>query len=678
MKTYRNEIDGLRAIAVLSVIFYHAGFQLFSGGYVGVDVFFVISGFLITHILLEEQADASFRYVSFYERRARRILPALLVVLIASSVLAYNYLSPQDLRLFSKNLLGANIFIANIISYQQTNYFDAASEIKPLLHLWSLSIEEQYYLLLPPLLLHCGKRTNKTAIAAILALIFIGVAFSEKTIYTNQRAAFFFLQYRAWELLVGSLAAFMAHRKINVFSAHASQFSLMGFLLIVVPIFTYSNNTSFPGLAACLPTLGTALLLVYTHRPSLTHKLLTLRPLTFIGLISYSLYLWHQPLFAFTRYNSTSSVSSVTMLGLIALTIGLSYLTWLFIEKPFRDKRKFTRKSIIYIIASTTFVLSIGAIYTYKKNGFPGRFDSQYSQAFYPEKVTEERFCKFRPVDNSSKGVKVCYFGDVNSHQTVALIGDSHATALITGLDEEFVAHHIKGARFKVDDCPHQIPGMISGSPDVERIQMSDSCLQNYHVLQKHLSQTTDAIVISVRWAARLSPVQNEIEHFYFDNAEGGLEIKPDVFNFAKDESGNWKTDGQAKRFAVSNFIQLFTSTQKQVLLVYPIPEVGWDLPRYNFVSYLTSGKVLPEVSTLYTSFYARNRFPIQTLDGIDAKNISRVMPEKIFCNSYISQRCIAQKDYVPYYHDTNHLSLEGSKLVAREIYKSLNVKVEK
>jgi hypothetical protein len=274
--------------------------------------------------------------------------------------------------------------------------------------------------------------------------------------------------------------------------------------------------------------------------------------------------------------------------------------------------------------------------------------------------------------------VKVCYFGDLNSPHTVALIGDSHATALITGLDEEFAAHHIKGARFKVAECPHQILGMIAGSPDGERIQMSDSCLQNYHILQKHLSQSTDAIVISLRWAARLSPVQNEIEHFYFDNAEGGLEIKPDVFNFAKDQTGNWKTDGQAKRFAVSNFIRLFTSTQKQVVLVYPIPEVGWDLPRYNFVNYLKTGIVSPEVSTLYTSFYARNHLPIQILDEVDAKNIGRVKPEKIFCNSYIPQRCIAQKDYIPYYHDTNHLSLEGSRLVAREIYNSLHIKVEK
>ncbi len=678
MKIYRNEIDGLRAIAVLSVIFYHAGFQLFSGGYVGVDVFFVISGFLITHILLEEQADAGFRYVSFYERRARRILPALLVVLITSSIFAYNYLSPQDLRLFSKNLLGANIFIANIISYQQTNYFDAASEFKPLLHLWSLSIEEQYYLLLPPLLLFLGKKTNKIAISIFLTLIIVGVAFSENAIYTNQRAAFFFLHYRAWELLLGSLAAFIAHRKINIFSAIANQLSLIGFLLVVVPIFGYSNNTPFPGLAACLPTLGTALLLVYTRPNSLAYKLLTLHPLTFIGLISYSLYLWHQPLFAFTRYNSISALSSLTMLKLIALTIGLAYCTWIFIEKPFRDKRRFTRKSIVYIIACTTVVLSTAAFYTYNKNGFPSRFDPQYSQAFYPEKLTEGRFCKFRPIDDSSKGVRVCYFGDLNSSQTVALIGDSHATALIAGLDDEFSAHRIKGARFKIDNCPHQIPGMISGSTDTERVQMSDVCLQNYHILQRHLSQKTDAIIITVRWAARLSPVQNEIEHFYFDNAEGGLEIKPDVFNFAKDESGEWTTDGKAKQFAISNFIQIFTGTEKQVVLVYPIPEVGWDLPRYNFVNYLANGKVSPDVSTLYTAFYARNHFPIQTLDGIDAKNISRVMPEKIFCNSHLPQRCIAQKDYVPYYHDTNHLSLEGSKLVAREIHKSLKFTIEK
>ena len=674
---YRKEIDGLRAVAVVPVILFHAGFQWFSGGYIGVDIFFVISGFLITSILLNEHQHQAFSLAAFYERRARRILPALVLVLACCLPFAYAVLSPIDLRAFAKSLLGANVFLANVVSYQQTDYFDAASEIKPLLHLWSLSIEEQYYLVLPLLLAFLVKRGAKSVFGTLLVLSVASLFYSEHVLYTNERAAFFFTHSRAWELLIGSLSAALVH--YNYLSLQPSSqartmvlrqwLSALGFAMVALPIFLYSKDTPFPGLSALVPAIGTALILLFAVEHTWVQRLLSLKPLVGVGLISYSAYLWHQPVLAFVRYRSLESLSTVTLVGLVLFVMVMAYLSWRFVERPFRNKQTFTRRQIWLFAITTTLALSALSVYVYKRNGLPSRFDGKYTEAFYPHEFKEDGFCHFKPLYGADT-LQGCDFGDPNGKRTVFLVGDSHASALLGGLHESFQKLGWKGVRVKVLKCPHQIPGMISASVNDEKIAIANQCVNTYKELSELTRQHADAVVLSVRWTARFTPIPGEVEEFFFNNQEGGVEFKPNISNFAQDANGQWSVGVDGKQRALHNFLRFFTSTGKKVVLLYPVPEAGWDIPRYNFTTYAKTGAVQPMISTSYELFKSRNGFSNRTLNAFSSPNLVRVKPENYFCNTYLPERCVAQKDFVPFYYDTNHLSTAGAKPITDDIVK--------
>lgn len=674
---YRKEIDGLRAIAVVPVILFHAGFQWFSGGYIGVDIFFVISGFLITSILLDEHQHQAFSLAAFYERRARRILPALVLVLACCLPFAYTVLSPIDLRAFAKSLLGANVFLANVVSYQQTDYFDAASEIKPLLHLWSLSIEEQYYLVLPLLLAFLVKRGAKSVFGTLLVLSVASLFYSEHVLYTNERAAFFFTHSRAWELLMGSFSAALVH--YNFVSLQPSSqartvrmrqlLSALGFAMVALPIFCYSKDTPFPGLSAAVPAVGTALVLLFALENTWVQRLLSLQPLVGVGLISYSAYLWHQPVLAFVRYRSLESLSTLTLMGLVLMVMVLAYLSWRFVERPFRDKQKFNRQHIWVFAIATTLVLSALSVYVYKRNGLPSRFDGKYSEAFYPHEFKEDGFCRFKPLFGSDN-LQGCDFGDPNGHKTVFLVGDSHASALLGGLHESFQKMGWKGVRVQFLKCSHQVPGMISATVSKERIVIAERCVDSLKSLSEIIRKHGDSIVLSIRWTAKLFPVSGEIESFGFDNREGGVEFKPNISNFARDSNHDWSVGADGKKQAIHAMLRELSAATKSLIVVYPVPEVGWDLPRYNFTTFAKTGAVQPMISTSHELFKSRNGFTNRTLDAFSAPNVLRVKPESYFCNTYLPDRCVVQKDFVPFYYDTNHLSTAGAKPITDDIVK--------
>lgn len=677
---YRKEIDGLRAIAILPVIFFHAGFQLFSGGYIGVDVFFVISGFLITSILLDEYQQGTFSFSAFYERRARRILPALAFVLLCCLPFAYYLFSPLDFRAFAKSLLGANIFLANVVSYQQTDYFDAAAEIKPLLHLWSLSIEEQYYLFLPLLLAVFIKRGQVALFAVLIAIASLSLFYSEHVLYTNERASFFFISSRAWELLVGSLAAALVYYKLIPIHVSSNPrwffirqvLSIFGIFMVLIPIFLYSKDTPFPGLSAVIPVLGSAFVLLFAVENTWVQRLLSLKPLVGVGLISYSAYLWHQPVLAFVRYQSQNSLSISTLLGLLAVVMALAYLSWRYIERPFRDKQRITRKEIWVFSLVSIFFFSALSFYIYKSNGLPKRFDGKYAEAFYPHEFKVDNFCRFKPMFDATD-IEGCEFGDPNGKRTVFLVGDSHADALFGGLHESFQTQGIKGVRIKVLKCPHYIPGMIAGSVNEERITLANQCSNNYQALFTMMSKHANSVVLAVRWTARTSPISGGTEQYFFDNQEGGVELKPNISNFAKDDAGQWTVGPDGKTKALHYMLKGFTSAVDKVIVVYPVPEVGWDIPRYNFAIYAKTREVQPIVSTSYEIFKRRNDFSSRALDSFSAPNLLRVKPENYFCNTFLINRCVAQNNFIPFYYDTNHLSSAGAKPLTDDVVKLLN-----
>lgn len=369
---YRREIDGLRAVAVLPVILFHAGFAVFSGGFVGVDIFFVISGYLITGIILSELAAGHFSIVRFYERRARRILPALFFVIAVSIVMAWLWLLPGDMRSFSRSVLAVALFFSNILFWRSTDYFEAPAELTPLLHTWSLAVEEQFYVFFPIVLLLAWRFARHTLLWLIVLLSLLSLAVAQWGATHEPGAAFYLLPTRGWELAVGCAIAVFCHNAPERRLAHwqAQALSLIGFGLIAFSVFFYDETTPSPGLAMLAPTLGTGLILLFATPATWTARLLSMKPLVAVGLVSYSAYLWHQPLFAFARHRSLHEPDAKMYLALSAVSVGLAWLSWRWVERPFRDKTILGRRQIFAFAATGTLALVLFGVAGHASRGY--------------------------------------------------------------------------------------------------------------------------------------------------------------------------------------------------------------------------------------------------------------------------------------------------------------------
>ena len=309
---YRREVDGLRTLAVLPVIFFHGGFSAFSGGFVGVDVFFVISGYLITSIILADLEAGQFSLVRFYERRARRILPALFLVMATTSLFAYLWMMPDEFKNFGQSLLATAMFSNNLLLAITSDYWSLASEFKPLLHTWSLGVEEQYYVIFPLLMIICWAYFRSWEMFVLGFLLVVSMIAAVWGVAHIPTMAFYALPTRAWEILLGALVAYyLAHNKVDVMARSCNQvLGLIGLVLILVPVFIFNENYLSPGLTTLAPTVGTVLIILFALEGTIIHRLLSSRAMVGLGLISYSLYLWHQPLFALARVYSVQLPAS--------------------------------------------------------------------------------------------------------------------------------------------------------------------------------------------------------------------------------------------------------------------------------------------------------------------------------------------------------------------------------
>lgn len=389
---YRAEIDGLRAFAVLPVVLFHAGYEIFSGGYVGVDVFFVISGFLITSILLAEFEQGKFSLRKFYERRARRILPALFTVMAVSLPMAWALFSQAEMEKFAKSLMATVTFSSNILFWRESGYFDLESEVKPLLHTWSLAVEEQYYILFP-LFLMMFWRFGKLVITVALAAIFVASLLLAQWGSENYPSAnFYLLPTRAWELLIGAFAAILLSKREMRFGAVAGEIlSTSGFAAILASIFLFDSHTPFPSFYTLLPTLGAVAIILAAQQGTRTHALLSFKPIVFLGLISYSFYLWHQPVLVFGRYVLRDAFHAWIPAFLLVI-MGLSLLSYYLVERPMRFLVSTTT-----LVRATTFVaaayLAAGAVLLTAPNiSVYSNFDDQWRITERElEKISKER-----------------------------------------------------------------------------------------------------------------------------------------------------------------------------------------------------------------------------------------------------------------------------------------------
>jgi peptidoglycan/LPS O-acetylase OafA/YrhL len=427
---YRKEIDGLRAVAVVPVVLFHAGVGAVSGGFVGVDIFFVISGFLITGILISEMEQGNFSIARFYERRARRILPALFAVMLCCVPFAWAWMHVTQLNEFFQSLLAVTLFGSNILFWYQEGYFEIASELKPLLHTWSLAVEEQYYLLFPLVLMALWKFGRSRLFWIILAAALASLMLSQWGSRQFASANFYLAPTRAWELLAGSLCAFIGARS---FKPWHNVPGAAGFGLILFSIFYFDDKTAFPSLWALLPVGGTALILLYGNAGSWVARILGFAPFVGIGLISYSVYLWHQPLFAFARIRSILAPPDWLMAVLAMATFGIGYLSWRFIEQPFRRREGGllpTQRSVFIASgAVAALLLGIGA-YGYATYGMR-TFSRPSVYATTEDSRMQPNYGLDKICDGNAGTSPKCATSD---RPEVLLWGDSYAMHLAAGL----------------------------------------------------------------------------------------------------------------------------------------------------------------------------------------------------------------------------------------------------
>jgi peptidoglycan/LPS O-acetylase OafA/YrhL len=430
--SYRADVDGLRAVAVVPVVLFHCGLSFLGGGFVGVDVFFVISGFLITSILHRELQDGTYSLITFYERRVRRIAPALLAVLAFTAVLAPFYLLKADLRDFGRSAMATLFFGSNVYFRATTDYFSAAAEFKPLLHTWSLAVEEQYYIVFPVLLAVMTRVRPAVLLAVMAAAAAVSLGISEIQTVTKPEAAFYLPTSRAWELLLGSMLA-IAPAPARAFLARPV-FGWAGLAMIAAAVGLYSDQTDFPGVAALLPCVGAVMVL--GSGTGSAARLLGSAPFRWIGLISYSLYLWHWPLLALYRYHFGPDIPPLAVVGLLACMTAAAWLSWRYVEQPWRVRTPYwTRRRIFATAGTFAALLMASAAILSVLDQHMARFSPQVAQLARAAEVNVGWYsrCETLSIARIQKG-EVCTIGTTNVAPTFAVIGDSIGSALMPGI----------------------------------------------------------------------------------------------------------------------------------------------------------------------------------------------------------------------------------------------------
>ena len=420
--TYMPHIDGLRALAVLIIILFHLDVPYITGGFIGVDIFFVISGYLITNIISREIKEGKFSFANFYSRRIKRIFPALFFMLFITSLIALIFLEPQQFNSFFKALRMVSGQISNIFFSREVDYFAVGSEASPLLHTWSLGVEEQFYLLWPLIMVVTYKLFGiKKMFISLILILLLSLAVSEYLVQTDAMSAFYLLHSRAWELALGSIIALKIIPEIKKRSL-IEILSVLGLLLIIIPIFFYEKNM-FPGIKAILPCLGAALIIYSAHhKTGFVHKAISFKYLVYIGLISYSLYLWHWPLIAFYKGYTDLELSISVQITIFIVSFILAYISYKFIETPFRYT-KLSSKKVIAIGLGTILIFIIGS--NLVKGQRIADWRIEYSMG--KDVLANHELNKICAGEGGAYNREQCIIGDNKEKYEVIIVGDSHA-----------------------------------------------------------------------------------------------------------------------------------------------------------------------------------------------------------------------------------------------------------
>ncbi|MBS1199055.1 MAG: O-acetyltransferase OatA [Proteobacteria bacterium] len=435
---YRPDIDGLRAIAVLAVIVFHAFPTLAPGGFVGVDVFFVISGYLISKHILFQLETGIFSLKSFYERRIKRIFPALTLILVVCALFGWIILTPEEYKALGKHIAGGASFVANIVYWKEAGYFDAAADTKPLLHLWSLGVEEQFYIFWPLMLALFWKfrRHMGRLIAAVIAVSFF---YSVWQVYRDISPAYYSLLSRFWEQAIGAAVAYAVVHQQTLSDKFRPIAAWAGLALVLIGVFALKSGHPFPGVLALPPVAGAALLIYAGMGAGINRRILACRPLVWIGLISYPLYLWHWPLLSFARIMESQTPSAEIRIGLMLLAVLLSWLTYRWVELPIRTASGQTAKKRIIILAIIMLLIFIAGIAIRKLDGFKSRHYSMLNGDVSTLVLGQDRHLRQNNcgIPEVQKNIFQFCLSKNDKPAKIAILGDSKAEALFYGLARE-------------------------------------------------------------------------------------------------------------------------------------------------------------------------------------------------------------------------------------------------
>ncbi|WP_438727163.1 acyltransferase family protein [Parasphingorhabdus sp. DH2-15] len=489
---YRSEIDGLRAFAVVPVILFHAGLESFSGGYLGVDVFFVISGFLITSILVREMEAGQFSLAKFYERRARRILPALFAVIAVTSIFAWLWMIPPQWEDYTEGIVAMGLFATNVLFWRKTGYFDTDAEYNPLLHTWTLSVEEQFYIGFPLLLMLLFRFGKPLVLPAIIILAAVSLIISEWLSFASPQANFYLLPSRAWELMAGSLCAMILkapdHAALRLRDNVKEILALAGLGLLIASIFIFTPETRSPSLITLVPILAVMMIILYAQSGTMAARLLSWKPFVAIGLISYSAYLWHQPLLAFHRIIAFEQKPLFTAL-LVAATFILAALTYFLVEQPARFKFMKQRSTKAFLL------LSAGSLILCVAAGLGLRYSSHQ----YLPSVSAVGFQPFAGDGYAWSFVKRDNVNTAEQQDALLLYGDSYAKHLVANLDDA-LAENDRVFEFSGEYACIALPGVRS----LYRDGVRPICQSHLDRFRTKLAARPQTLVIAQFWGARI------------------------------------------------------------------------------------------------------------------------------------------------------------------------------
>ncbi|PJZ75754.1 acyltransferase family protein [Leptospira neocaledonica] len=663
--TYRPDIDGLRAIAVLSVVLFHAFPTVIRGGFVGVDVFFVISGYLISSILFKNLQKGTFHFLDFYARRIRRIFPSLLVVLTFCLTLGYFVLLGEEYKQLGRHTFAGSFFFSNIALLDDlSDYFNGAAELKPLLHLWSLGIEEQFYIVWP-LALYLAWRCRfnlffMTIVCAVVSLIWNLAEYKRNPIYT------FYLPYtRVWELLFGATLAWTQLYKPETIKDLLPSFiqkieffnkpfsfplwndpkicdirSILGFVLIIAPVLFYGKSTPFPGFAALAPVLGAVLIISSGPEAIINKKVLAIKPMVFVGLISFPLYLWHWPLLSFTAILESGTPALKWRLIAVVLSFVLSTLTWHYVEKNLRFREN------TWVLGSLAGLLIFAALFgqtIYKKDGWSYRV-AQYREnaKIFEGWMISDPKCIDRFKSEYGSNLVYCLVGDPNKQPDAVLIGDSHANALAYGLIRKFSNDRLNLLHMGLGGCPP----FFGIEADPKRPCERES--NTLEMLEKNPKITK--ILLNSRGPRYLTG------HGYGDleiNAVGAAKyrFRPDI------------TDPkQAFREAMRDTLRRLTAAGKEIVFVADVPEIGFDPKRcVSLRPFRLESEDPDKVCKIPRKNFDERNLEYHELVNSILSEFPKVKLWETWKNFCDDQYCYAFRDGKLLYRDSNHISLEGS-----------------